>query len=535
MEFLGDPSMSDDDMNKDHLLIKCREVIESLNSEIEEERIAFKIVKEENERLKSVDSELYKYKTEYEDVVKRLEELEEYCEENKAQTQAFFEKVNLDFTRKLDPYLCTCHELKAEGLSPEYKCVYCLANKQIKVVKNELNQKFKLETEKMQDSFQAHLKEKDTKIEDQSLQIKSLSKDFSKLKKESEEDKSNNENLSLKVAELESELEKSKMKNNELEDKIKHFSVEVAMDHSSKVQELESQIEKEKMTYHETKIEIAELEEKIQGLKHENLLLTSKVEEMNFNDIELNEKIKKLQQDYENQMDDLSASKQELRNKWKEKYKHVGKELDISNQKIHELQEQVEEQERIITEKQKEVDTIQYMEADLSNSHEQIEALKHNISELEKQLKDKSKLVHHQKSMINKLASEKDDFALELEKQQKLFEVSINEKNSKIEHLKVMIEKYKKVVDKADEKLKQLPQEFALEMMTVKKKLKRDKEAQEEIRKLKRELLEKELEWKRQISNFKSQEVKAPLTEWDMNSFNSNAQDIIFRKMNLKK
>lgn len=116
------------------------------------------------------------------------------------------------------------------------------------------------------------------------------------------------------------------------------------------------------------------------------------------------------------------------------------------------------------------------MEADLGNSHEQIETLKHNISELEKQLKDKSKLVHHQKSMINKLASEKDDFALELEKQQKLFEVSINEKNNKIEHLKVMIEKYKKVVDKADEKLKQLPQEFALEMMTVKKKLKRDKE-----------------------------------------------------------
>lgn len=63
------------------------------------------------------------------------------------------------------------------------------------------------------------------------------------------------------------------------------------MDHSSKIQELESLIEKEKMTYHETKIEVAELEEKVQGLKHENLLLTSKVEEMNFREIELNEKI----------------------------------------------------------------------------------------------------------------------------------------------------------------------------------------------------------------------------------------------------
>ena len=78
--------------------------------------------------------------------------------------------------------------------------------------------------------------------------------------------------------------------------------------------------------------------------------------------------------------------------------------------------------------------------------------------------------------MITKLAADKDDYALELEKQQKLFEVSINEKNSKIENLQVMIEKYKKVIDKADEKLKQLPQEFALELMTVKKKLKRDKE-----------------------------------------------------------
>ena len=41
-------SRLDEDMNKDHLLIKCREVIESLNWEIEEERVAFKIVKEES-------------------------------------------------------------------------------------------------------------------------------------------------------------------------------------------------------------------------------------------------------------------------------------------------------------------------------------------------------------------------------------------------------------------------------------------------------------------------------------------------------
>jgi hypothetical protein len=39
----------DEEMNKDHLLIKCKEVIESLNSEIEEERIAYKILNEESE------------------------------------------------------------------------------------------------------------------------------------------------------------------------------------------------------------------------------------------------------------------------------------------------------------------------------------------------------------------------------------------------------------------------------------------------------------------------------------------------------
>ena len=37
-------------MNKDSLLIKCKEVIESLNSEIEEERIAYKILKEESKK-----------------------------------------------------------------------------------------------------------------------------------------------------------------------------------------------------------------------------------------------------------------------------------------------------------------------------------------------------------------------------------------------------------------------------------------------------------------------------------------------------
>ena len=52
---------------------------------------------------------------------------------------------------------------------------------------------------------------------------------------------------------------------------------------------------------------------------------------------------------------------------------------------------------------------------------------------------------------------------------------------------------------------------------------------QQEIRKLKRELLEKELQWKRQIASIKNQEVKA-FTEWDMNSFNSQDQEPDFRR-----
>ena len=94
----------DEEMNKDHLLIKCKEVIESLNSEIEEERISYKIIKEESkitllywflyldERLKLVDQELYKYKSEYQEASRRLAELEEYCQEEKAKVHTFFEK-----------------------------------------------------------------------------------------------------------------------------------------------------------------------------------------------------------------------------------------------------------------------------------------------------------------------------------------------------------------------------------------------------------------------------------------------------------
>ena len=131
------------------------------------------------------------------------------------------------------------------------------------------------------------------------------------------------------------------------------------MDQFTKLQSLEAQLESLKMTFHSQNLEIAELEEKVQNLKHENLLLTSKVEEMNFNEIEMGEKIKKLQESYESQMDDLSQSKQEMRSKWKDKYKQVGKELDIANERIMEMEGKIEEQEAQIEGKDKEIEAIQ--------------------------------------------------------------------------------------------------------------------------------------------------------------------------------
>ena len=261
--------------------------------------------------------------------------------------------------------------------------------------------------------------------------------------------------------------------------------MQVAVEHSEKVQELENVIEKEKINYHESRLEIAEFEEKLTNLKHENLLLSSKIEEMNFNEIELHEKVKKLQEDYEGQMGDLSASQQETRNKLKDKCRNLSKELTVSNNKIIELEAQIEEQENTLIEKQKIIDNIQCkyfyyeildLEADLANAQAEISENKQKITELETNLKQKAKIVNQQKGMINKLACEKDDLALELERQEKMFDVSLNEKNSKIQHLQIMIDKYKKVIDKADDKLKKLPQEFALELMTVKKKVKREKQ-----------------------------------------------------------
>lgn len=85
-----------------------------------------------DDRLCSVDSELERYKYENHDLNRRLSELDEYCQSSKANTQNFLEKLNHDIKNDYDPFLCMCHELKVEGYPSEYKCVYCIVNKQIK-------------------------------------------------------------------------------------------------------------------------------------------------------------------------------------------------------------------------------------------------------------------------------------------------------------------------------------------------------------------------------------------------------------------
>ena len=94
--------------------------------------------------------------------------------------------------------------------------------------------------------------------------------------------------------------------------------------------------------------------------------------------------------------------------------------------------------------------------------------------------------------------------------------------------LKLMREKIKLSIyiqwlintNKIDSSFKNLQQEFAIKLMALEKKQKREREskqkAQEEVKILKRELLEKESQWKRQASMMKNQELKA-LTEWDLN------------------
>lgn len=300
--------------------------------------------------------------------------------------------------------------------------------------------------------------------------------------------------------------------------------MKLLLDHNNKLHSLESSLETEKRLYHESKLEIADLEDKIQSLKHENLLLTTKVEELNFSMITLKEQNKKLSLNYESQMEDLTASQNESKAKIKEKYRLTCSELEVATAKIAELQNNLE---GLYLEIGNKKENIEALEKDNEALREEIEGLNHTVESKESTIAEKIKLIQSQKSMRSKLASQKDDMALDFEKQEKLMEVEITDRNAKIEHLQDMLYKYKKVIDKVDSNLKQLPQEFAIKLMVVEKKLKREREAkskaQDEIKALKREILEKESQIKRYSTTTKNQELKA-FVEWDMNSFQSQPQ-----------
>jgi TolA-binding protein len=159
--------------------------------------------------------------------------------------------------------------------------------------------------------------------------------------------------------------------------------MKLILDNSSKVQELELQVEKERRTFHESKLEISNLEEKLQNCKHENVLLNSKVEEMSFNEIETQEKIKKLQESYEGQVESLSASQQEIKSKWKDKWRTVSRELDIATEQLKDLENTTEQQET---------------ELDSLRSHNEV--LSGKVIDHESTLVEKNNLIKQQKHMI---------------------------------------------------------------------------------------------------------------------------------------
>lgn len=134
----------EEEMNKDWLLVKWKEVIESLNSEIEEERIAYKILKQESnfqfadnnyprflcnhfridDRLKAIEDELNKVYSENEDLHRKVVESEKYFHSERISVHKLIDKLNKGMKAEYDPFMWACHELKADGYSSEYKWAY---------------------------------------------------------------------------------------------------------------------------------------------------------------------------------------------------------------------------------------------------------------------------------------------------------------------------------------------------------------------------------------------------------------------------
>lgn len=349
------------------------------------------------------------------------------------------------------------------------------------------------------------------------MQIKSLTKDYDKMKSELDESKNLNTQLQQKVEGLkeakldfEQKLNSLNLKYIELEQKHtravnnhkevvleieKTFAdkeMKIVLENLNKVQDLESQLEKSQKEYYEYKLEHTGSNGQ---LKHENALLLSKLEEVSSNEKEYKEKLATLQALYDSKVETLTSSQRQTEDVWRDKYTNVSRELDKTIEKLKYSEAQVAQMDKIESEN---------------------ESLKLKVADLTSGLNEKLKLVQNQKNMIAKQAGEREDLELELEKQEKLYEVEINDRNTKIEHLEDMVEKYKKVMEKVDLNIKQiiqhkLPQEFSLKLMAVEKKLKRERDTKEKLqddyRKLKREFMEKESQWKRQIITAKNQEL----------------------------
>jgi hypothetical protein len=84
-----------------------------------------------DQALKHSDAELHKYHLENQEMSEKLSECQEYIENSKISTQNMLDKLNYEVKAEYDPINCSCHELKVEGFPPEYKCVFCIVNRQI--------------------------------------------------------------------------------------------------------------------------------------------------------------------------------------------------------------------------------------------------------------------------------------------------------------------------------------------------------------------------------------------------------------------
>ena len=59
-------------------------------------------------------------------------ELEEFLENSKVNTQTFLARLNHEAKNDFEGFECGCKDLREEGFPPEYKCIFCILDKQVK-------------------------------------------------------------------------------------------------------------------------------------------------------------------------------------------------------------------------------------------------------------------------------------------------------------------------------------------------------------------------------------------------------------------